>query len=179
LALRYFRSHGPATARDLAWWTQLLVADVRTAIESARDGLEELEVDGVSYFQAVDAPGANGGNGSGGNGGPAASAGRNGTAPVTLALPGFDELLLGYRERAASLEAEWAERVVPGKNGLFLSTIVDDGRVLGTWRRTKRSKETLVETTEFTELDDATRARFRAAVEDYGRFVGESVRVAA
>jgi hypothetical protein len=179
LALRYFRSHGPATARDLAWWTQLLVADVRTAIESARDGLEELEVDGVSYFQAVDAPGANGGSGSGGDGGPPASAGRNGTAPVTLALPGFDELLLGYRERAATLEAEWAERVVPGKNGLFLSTIVDDGRVLGTWRRTKRSKETLVETTEFAELDDATRARFREAVEDYGRFVGESVRVAA
>jgi Winged helix DNA-binding domain len=163
LALRYFRSHGPATARDLAWWTQLLVSDVRTAIESARDGLEEIEVDGVVYLQSVDAP---------------AARGEEDAAPVMLALPGFDELLLGYRDRAASLEPEWAERVVPGKNGLFLSTIVDDGRVLGTWRRTKRRQETLVETTEFGELDDGTRARFRRAVDDYGRFLGSPVRVA-
>jgi Winged helix DNA-binding domain len=163
LALRYFRSHGPATARDLAWWTQLLATDVRAAIESARDELEELDVDGVVYLQAADAP---------------ATRGEEDGAPATLALPGFDELLLGYRERAASLEAEWAERVVPGKNGLFLPTIVDDGHVLGTWRRAKRRHETLVETTEFAELDDGVRARFRTAVEDYGRFVGESVRVA-
>jgi hypothetical protein len=164
LALRYFRSHGPATVRDLAWWTQLLLADVRRGVELARDGLEEIEVDGVTYFQAADSP--------------AACTDDDG-APVTLALPGFDELLLGYRDRAASLETEWAERVVPGKNGLFLPTIVDDGRVLGTWRRTKKPRETLVETAEFVELPDDIRARFRTAVEAYGRFVGETVRVVA
>jgi hypothetical protein len=162
LALRYFRSHGPATAKDLAWWTQLLASDVRAAIASARDCLEELDVDGVPHYQAVDSPAA-GGNDDG--------------EPVTLALPGFDELLLGYRERAASLEPEWAERVVPGKNGLFLATIVNDGHVLGTWRRTKRGRETVVETTEFGELGDDVRSRFQAALQDYGRFVGESVRV--
>jgi hypothetical protein len=163
LALRYFRSHGPATAKDLAWWTGLLVTDVRAAIESAREGLEELEVDGGPYYQAADAPAA---------GGP-----DDGEA-VTLALPGFDEMLLGYRERAASLEPVWAERVAPGKNGLFLPTIVDDGRVLGTWRRTRRGRETVVETTEFAALQDGVRARFLAALQAYGRFVGEPVRVA-
>jgi hypothetical protein len=163
LALRYFRSHGPATAKDLAWWTQLLVSDMRVAVASARDDLEELEVDGVAYYQAADSP---------------AARGEDDGRPVTLALPGFDELLLGYRDRAASLEPEWAERVVPGKNGLFLPTIVDDGHVVGTWRRTKRSRETLVDTTQFVELDDGVRARFSAALQDYGRFVGESVREA-
>ena len=163
LALRYFRSHGPATAKDLAWWTQLLVQDVRAAVASARDDLEELEVDGVPYFQAADSP---------------AALGEDDGRPVTLALPGFDELLLGYRDRAASLRPEEAERVVPGKNGLFLPTIVDDGHVVGTWHRTRRSRETVVETTEFTELDDPVRERFSAALQDYGRFVGETVRVA-
>ncbi len=163
LALRYFRSHGPATAKDLGWWTQLLVSDVRVAVASARDDLEELEVDGVSYFQAADSP---------------AARGEDDGRPVTLALPGFDELLLGYRDRAASLRPEEAERVVPGKNGLFLPTIVDGGHVMGTWHRTKRSREILVETTEFAELDDGVRTRFSAALQNYARFVGESVREA-
>ena len=35
LALRYFRSHGPATARDLARWSGLTLADVRRGCRSA------------------------------------------------------------------------------------------------------------------------------------------------
>jgi len=167
LALRYFRSHGPATARDLAWWTGLLAADVRVAVASARHALDELDVDGVPHYQATDSPAVGAGAG-----------GPRDDEPCTLALPGFDELLLGYRDRAPSLRPEWAERVVPGKNGLFLPTIVDCGQVVGTWRRTRRTRETIVETTEFRELDDGARSRFGAAIEAYGRFVGETVRTA-
>ena len=42
LATRYFRSHGPATAHDFAWWTGLTLNDARNAIELAglRDAAE-------------------------------------------------------------------------------------------------------------------------------------------
>ena len=42
LATRYFRSHGPATAHDFAWWTGLTLNDARDAIELAglRDAAE-------------------------------------------------------------------------------------------------------------------------------------------
>lgn len=31
--LRYFRSHGPATVRDFAWWTQIPLTEVRPALK--------------------------------------------------------------------------------------------------------------------------------------------------
>ena len=49
-------------------------------------------------------------------------------------LPGFDELVLGYADRSMTLPAEHADRVVPGGNGVFRPTVVDDGVVVGTWR---------------------------------------------
>jgi hypothetical protein len=51
-------------------------------------------------------------------------------------LPGFDEFVLGYADRGAVLDPAFADRIVPGGNGMFRSTVVADGRVVGTWRRT-------------------------------------------
>ena len=51
------------------------------------------------------------------------------------ALPGFDEYLLGYKDRSLMVDAAGMEAVIPGKNGIFRSTIVRDGRVMGTWKR--------------------------------------------
>jgi hypothetical protein len=39
LATRYFASHGPATLQDFAWWSGLLVAEARRAMEIAGAGL--------------------------------------------------------------------------------------------------------------------------------------------
>ena len=55
-------------------------------------------------------------------------------AEGVLLLPGFDELLLGYGDRTAVLDPAFAERVVPGRNGMFRATVVSAGRVAGTWR---------------------------------------------
>jgi len=51
-------------------------------------------------------------------------------------LPGFDEFVLGYADRSCAVPPEFADRIVPGGNGMFRSTVVADGRVVGTWRRT-------------------------------------------
>jgi hypothetical protein len=44
--LRYFRSHGPATVRDFAWWTQLPLPEVRAALEQVGGQLVDLEFAG-------------------------------------------------------------------------------------------------------------------------------------
>src|SRR4051812_38405382 len=49
LTLRYFRSHGPATERDLAWWSGLPLARVRRGLAVA-GGLRSVEVDEVTYW---------------------------------------------------------------------------------------------------------------------------------
>ena len=120
-ALRYFRSHGPATAKDLAWWTGLRAADVRAGVALAAPHLEQVDVDGAVHL--VD---------------PAArerlAAARAEAEGVHL-LPAFDEHLLGYGDRSAVLARAHSPLVVPGGNGVFRATVVDAGQVVGTWKR--------------------------------------------
>jgi len=156
LATRYFRGHGPATERDLAWWSGLNLGDVRASIALAKSSLVEQTLGGVRYFHARDASGAP----------PAARA--------VYLLPGFDELLLGYTDRSATMDPAHARFVAPGGNGVFRPTIVSNGRVIGTWKAAvaKGSKVGVVVTpTTFAPLARADARALPAAVERYERFV--------
>jgi hypothetical protein len=153
-AARYFAGHGPATVRDFAWWSSLTLGDARRGLEIARPLLDELDVEGTAYFLQRDL-----------------------TTPgrAVHALPGFDEFLLGYHDRTAPLAPADAERVVPGKNGLFLPTIVVNGEIVGTWRRTTAAKTVTVETHPFGTLSARDSAAFDAALVRYARFVGRTL----
>ena len=59
---------------------------------------------------------------------------------TVLALPGFDEFLLGYTDRSLVLAPGDADKVVPGGNGMFKKTIVSGGQVIGTWTRAGSGK---------------------------------------
>lgn len=136
LATRYFLGHGPATVKDFTRWTNLPAADVRTALAIARPALASVEVDGVEYLMDPRTPDL-------------LAACRRRAKGVFL-LPGFDEFILGYGDRSAVLAPEYADRVVPGGNGVFQPTVVSDGRVVGLWKRGKQG----VEATPFTSFPD-------------------------
>lgn len=97
--------------------------------------------------------------------------------PGVYALPGFDEYLLGYQDRSPVLPAEFAGRITPGNNGMFLPTIVADGQVVGTWKRTDAAKVSRIERIEFTKFSKTSRTRFERALTRYGQFVGRAVTV--
>lgn len=59
-------------------------------------------------------------------------------AQSTRALPGFDEFILGHKDRSIHVAPEHSDVIVPGGNGVFRSTIRVDGHVISTWTRTKR-----------------------------------------
>jgi hypothetical protein len=156
LTLRYLRSHGWATERDFAWWSGLTLSDVRAGIELVRTQLVSETVEGQTYWMTADAP-------------------RVGDAATGLhLLMGFDEYLIGYTDRSAALREEhysaWA-----GNNAVFSATIVDDGQVIGTWKRTLKSKTVHVEVSPFAPLTAEQQAAFAARIADYGRFVGREV----
>jgi hypothetical protein len=155
LALRYFSSHGPATVKDLGRWASITLTDARIGLAIARASLDELDVDGVSYFLA---PGLE-------------TAGKG-----VFALPGFDEYLLGYGDRSAALAPQHSSRIAPGGNGVFVSTIVVDGRVAGTWRRSAQAKEVVIEPTWFSRPSHRERVGFDRAIERYAEFVGRTAR---
>lgn len=115
----YVRSHGPATAADCAWWLGMPLLPVRAALDARTRQLPSRMLGGESYYYAVEHSDRFGASYRGGH-------------PV-LALPGFDELVLGYKDRWPTLDATHAQAVTPGKNGIFLRTIVSAGHVVGTW----------------------------------------------
>jgi hypothetical protein len=128
LALRYFRSHGPTTHTDFAGWMGLGVRDARAGITRAGPQLVEVKVAGRSMFatpallglaDAVTDPPSDHG---------------------VVALPGFDEFILGFKDRDLMLDPAYKQAICPGNNGVFQPTLVHDGRVIGTWRRTTRAR---------------------------------------
>jgi hypothetical protein len=87
-------------------------------------------------------------------------------------LPGFDEFLLGYKDRSDALPARYAGRVVPGGNGVFIPTLVLDGQVAGTWRRSTRATSVAVSASPFTRLTASDRKEFGVPLARYAEFLG-------
>lgn len=133
LSERYFISHGPATLKDFSGWGMLTVSDAKRGLELAKSGLQTQEIDGTAYYMALDLQPAK--------------------KSETLLLPGFDEYLLGYKDRSATLLADHANKVVPGGNGMFLATIVKGGHVIGTWKK-RPIKKLTIETSYFDSIDN-------------------------
>jgi hypothetical protein len=154
LAGRYVTGHGPATVHDFAWWAGLTVTEARSGLETAMPGLISEKIDGKEYWMTSDTPGQIAYD----------------KSSVHL-LPAFDEYLLGYKDRTAVLAVEDAPRVVPGKNGVFLPTIVVGGRVVGTWKRKHKKNSIDITLAPFTHLADSEE-RATEAARSFGAFVG-------
>jgi hypothetical protein len=148
LALRFFRGHGPATVADLVRWAGCTVRDARAGLAVARERLTSVEVDETEHLMDPATPGL-------------LAAWREETRGVFL-LPGFDEFVLGYADRRAVLDPEFADRIVPGGNGMFRPTVVTDGRIVGTWRWTGRGARRSVTATPFTAFPDEVAAAIPA-----------------
>lgn len=123
IALRYFASHGPATLNDFVWWTGLKISDAKKGLNAVSNKLESIEVESTTYWYSpanVDLTSEN----------------------KTFLLPGFDEYMLGYTDRSLILDKLHASKIVPGNNGMFMPTIIIDGKVEGTWKKVIK-KDTL------------------------------------
>ncbi|MFR9778500.1 winged helix DNA-binding domain-containing protein [Micromonospora sp. MS34] len=159
LALRYVRSHGPVGPHDLARWSGLTVTDARRGLAVAGDALAPVTVDGSEALvdaALLDAP----------------------RTPVDdlHTLPGFDEYLLGFKDRTLMLDPAHATAVVPGNNGVFQSTVVRAGRVVGTWKRTVGKSAVTVTVRQLTPFDAALRSRVRSALAGYAAYLGLPLR---
>lgn len=170
-ALRYFAGHGPATLPDLAWWSKMTVADAKRGLASAGDAVASVDVDGTEYWMPAHLPDELPQQGASGR-----------PRHTVYALPGYDEYLLGYRDRSLVLRAEHADLIVPGGNGVFQPTIVSDGRVTGTWRRDRaagaRAQATAAAAAHpvpFADPPAWQRAGFARAADAYARFLGTPV----
>ena len=154
LAIRYFRSHGPALGRDMAWWSGLTVGDVRRATELAGPALEKRSIDGKDYWAAAGAfeP---------------AEIDR----PLVQLLPNYDEYLGSYADYDPIFDPALPRaRTIADVLGAHI--VVTDGLVVGGWRRgLARDRVTVTVTLLIPLTPDELDALEVAAVE-FGRFLG-------
>lgn len=153
LARRYFTSHGPATAHDFAWWSGLTLKDARAGLDAIKGELVVYKIHGCEYWM------------------PNSPAALPGSTSVHL-LPGFDEVILGYKDRSAVLSPESAPLIVPGSNGVFLPTIALDGQVVGTWKRNIKKKGAELKLIPFDNLEKHILEKVKLAAEQYAIFQG-------
>lgn len=154
ITLRYFRSHGPATRKDFAGWTGLPMADVKTGLAVAGDALTTVDVEGIEMIAATGVLDA----------GPAEN--------TWLALPGFDEYMLGYKERSLMASPDDLQAIIPGGNGVFQSTLVRGGRVVATWKRVLGKQAVTVTVLPLVPFTAADHRRAAAALEPFAEFLG-------
>lgn len=154
LALRYFKSHSPASLNDFVWWSGLPVTEARQAI-----GLidSELVVDQSSagqYFvhqswkqkKVVD--------------------------DVLHFLPPFDEYLISYKDRTAVLDPEHHKKAF-NTFGTFYPVILHNGKIVGNWKKSVKKKETIIETSFFDSTYSVDKELLEMAGKRYREFLEE------
>ncbi|HZO71201.1 MAG TPA: winged helix DNA-binding domain-containing protein [Ktedonobacteraceae bacterium] len=156
LTLRYFRSHGPATVQDCAWWSGLTGFEVRAGLALVASHLLNETIDGQTYWF------------------PQSSHPTQVDAQTAYLLPNYDEYTVGYTDRRAIFDATHAHKLDP-RGGLLASTMMLDGQVIGTWKRTFKKNIVVITANSFVPLSDAETHAFAAAANRYGQFLRMSV----
>ncbi|PBI87544.1 hypothetical protein BSF41_29810 [Flavobacterium sp. ACN2] len=136
LALRYFESHGPATIYDFSWWSGFPATICKKIINAIELQLENITIDNQQYWfkKGLRDEG-------------------NFREGVHF-LPAFDEILISYKTREASFNTEHQSKVFTN-NGIFKPIILENGKVIGIWKRTIKKDYAKIETEFFTETESS------------------------
>jgi hypothetical protein len=155
LVLRYFTSHGPATVKDLRWWSSVTIADINRGLEIAGARLERSEVDGTTYWAA-----------------PQAARAPDVTSPTVHLLQGYDEYLVGYSESKFVCDVADVRLSVPADTRVPNGVAFLDTQLAGHWKRTLRTRSVTFEVALYEAFDDARMHALRAAADAQATFLG-------
>lgn len=159
-ARRYFTGHGPATLQDFVWWSGLTGADAKLGLELAASHLLHEVIDDQTYWFAP------------------STAPANHLVPAAYLLPNFDEYTVGYTDRSAVFDASHTHQIGGRGDILFAYTMVLDGQIIGTWKRTLKKNAVVLTSDPFIMLNEAETWAFAAAADRYGAFLEKSVNAA-
>lgn len=157
LATRYFTSHAPATLRDFIWWSGLSVSEARKAVEMIKPSFISETIDGIEYLFRNDQPDISQIN-------------------SLYLLPAFDELLIGYTNRSATI-CSTHHPIAISNNGLFRPIIVENGRVTGVWKRTTQKTKIMIEVTFFSGPSDFVLNALASEIKKQALFLGKETEI--
>lgn len=158
LVRRYFASHGPATLKDFTWWSSLTLADAKTGVELAGSQLAAETIDEqVYWFDPATSP--------------VEQAMVEADEPQVYLLPIYDEFV-SHADRSAVFDPQYKELYDPQNNLSYWHTVVIDGQIVGTWKRTFKKKSVEFQHRVFRPLSQAEEKAVAAAAQRYGDFHG-------
>ncbi len=151
LATIYFQSHSPATLKDFSWWSGLNQTDAKKAIDFISKNLEQIEVGEQTYFvlQSNEKIKPN--------------------SEIHL-LPAFDEYIISYNHRLDVVDKNNAPKVFTN-NGIFKPMIVQDGKIIGTWKRTITGKKLKTEVFPFEKISKQTETEIERKMEEFRKYL--------
>jgi hypothetical protein len=158
LAKKYFASRGPATLQDFVWWSGLSVSDAKHAVELVKsDFISETIASQTYWFTGFNSmPGVD--------------------KDAVYLLPAFDEFIISYKDRSASLPFENHKKTV-SDNGIFRPVIVVNGQVMGIWKRALKRDRVIVETELFTQPDKIIVSLIEKSLAQYGHFLEKETEI--
>lgn len=157
LANRYFTSHAPVTMRDFIWWSGLPVADARKAIEMIKSDFISETFDGETYWFKNNSP-------------------ENFLNQSVYLLPAFDELLIAYRNRTATIDDSLNKKAI-SDNGIFRPIIVVNGQVVGIWKRETKKTNLVIEANLFRDVNTKIKAEIEEQAKKQAYFLEKEVEV--
>jgi hypothetical protein len=155
LARRYVEGHGPAQARDLAWWSGLPLREATRALEACGGALTRTTLDGKTYFLSAAPPAAR----------------RRG--PTVHLLPFYDELVVAFKDRSALIDSR-----IRSQSTVDLSpSVLIDGRIVGGWRRALTGREVAIVAQLFRPLSSVEHKALSRAAARYATSLGLTCRL--
>jgi hypothetical protein len=158
LAKRYFESHGPATLLDFSWWSGFSPTTVKSAIHSIESELNSVVIDNQKYWFGTDF-----------------SEMDNFRESVHF-LPAFDEILISYKTREASILLEHQSKAFT-RNGIFKPVILENGKVIATWKRTIKKDHIRIETQFFSKVDSIKKSAIFEAIKPFENYLETKISI--
>jgi hypothetical protein len=162
LYLRFLGSYGPATVAHFAHWWGDLRKEERSFLESEREGLEEVRIDGIlGLMRKADAK----------------EASRLDSSRVVRLLPSFDCYVMFYLPRDLFVSKAHRRAIFRKTAGWNYPALVIDGIAAGVWNIKKRVGRIEIEVESFRVLEGGEKEGIEREAADIGRFLDFSASV--
>lgn len=158
LAAKYFESHCPATFRDFTWWSGLSVGDSKRAIEMIKKDFISEKINSEKFWfpHSFSLP--------------------EKFANTIFLLPAFDEFLISYKNRTATIISKHHGKAF-SNNGIFWPTIVENGKVKGTWKREIKRDILIIKPDFFDPKNRVSKKELIKTACQFGSFLGHQIKL--
>jgi hypothetical protein len=99
------------------------------------------------------------------------SAPKKKSSPIAHLLQNYDEYTVAYTDRTSIFDVTHADKLDSRGNIIFQYAIVMDGLVVGTWKRTIKKNEVLIELVPFATMTEDQHQAVITAAQQYGKFL--------